>query len=33
MWLKLNTAAGRRVNLSVLELENQPTELAPSVRS
>ena len=33
MWLKLNTAAGRRVNLSVLELENEPTELAQSVRS
>ncbi len=33
MWLKLNTAAGRRVNLSVLELENEPQALAHSVRS
>jgi len=33
MWLKLNTAAGRRVNLSVLELENEPPELAQPARS
>jgi len=33
MWLKLNTAAGRRVNLSVLELEDEPQALAQSVRS
>jgi hypothetical protein len=30
MWLKLNTAAGRRVNLSVLELENEPQALVRS---
>jgi hypothetical protein len=33
MWLKLNTAAGRKVNLSVLELENEPPELAQPARS
>jgi hypothetical protein len=32
MWLKLNTAAGRRVNLSVLELESEPRELAQPAR-
>lgn len=33
MWLKLNTPFGRRVNLSVLELENEPRELAQPARS
>jgi len=32
MWLKLNTPAGRRVNLSVLELEDGPSPLAESAR-
>jgi hypothetical protein len=32
MWVKMNTPAGRRVNLSVLELEDEPPVLAQSVR-
>ena len=32
MWMKLNTPAGRRVNLSVLELEDGPGPLAESAQ-
>jgi hypothetical protein len=32
MWLKLNTPAGRMVDLSVLELEDEPGPLAQSAR-
>jgi Sulfotransferase family len=32
MWMKMNTPAGRRVNLSVLELEDGPVPLAESAQ-
>jgi hypothetical protein len=32
-WLKLNTPAGRKVNLSVLQLEDEPAAMAQSART